>query len=170
MHERPERDRPSTRSVTVDLSKIEQLVDLVARSSIAELDLTQDGTRIRILKRAPAADSPVPTQPASGGEVEAPILIRQESPTPETPTSADIVVPAPMHGVFYRSAAPDDPPLVEVGTRVEAGQKICIIEAMKTFIDIAAEAPGVVLAILAENGDEIAAGQALFRIDPAGSS
>ncbi|QQO37598.1 biotin/lipoyl-binding protein [Bradyrhizobium diazoefficiens] len=75
-----------------------------------------------------------------------------------------------MHGVFYRSAAPDEPPLVEVGARVEAGQKICTIEAMKTFIDIAAETSGVVLAILAENGDEIAAGQALFRIGPAGSS
>jgi acetyl-CoA carboxylase biotin carboxyl carrier protein len=171
-HERRELDRPSTQSVTVDFPKIEQLVDLVARSSIAELDLTQDGTRIRILKRASAAAPPVPTQPASGGSVEAPVLNRQESPAPEAPISAtaDIVVPAPMHGVFYRAAAPDEPPLVEVGARIEAGQKICIIEAMKTFIDIAAEAPGVVLAILAENGDEIEAGQALFRIGPAGSS
>ncbi|WP_249792961.1 acetyl-CoA carboxylase biotin carboxyl carrier protein [Bradyrhizobium diazoefficiens] len=75
-----------------------------------------------------------------------------------------------MHGIFYRAAAPDEPPLVEVGTRIEAGQKICIIEAMKTFIDIAAEAPGVVLAILAEDGQEIEAGRALFRIGPAGSS
>ncbi|MHC2945755.1 acetyl-CoA carboxylase biotin carboxyl carrier protein [Bradyrhizobium diazoefficiens] len=79
-------------------------------------------------------------------------------------------MPAPMHGIFYRAAAPDEPPLVEVGTRIEAGQKICIIEAMKTFIDIAAEAPGVVLAILAEDGQEIEAGRALFRIGPAGSS
>ncbi|MDA9509176.1 hypothetical protein XI09_31960 [Bradyrhizobium sp. CCBAU 11386] len=152
----------------MDLPKIEQLVDLVARSSIAELDLTQDGTRIRILKRASAGASPVPAHPASESSVEAPALDRQESPRPDA--TADIVVPAPMHGVFYRAAAPDEPPLVEVGARIEAGQKICIIEAMKTFIDIAAEAPGVVLAILAENGDEIEAGQPLFRIDPAGSS
>nr|WP_249788122.1 biotin/lipoyl-containing protein [Bradyrhizobium sp. NBAIM01] len=75
-----------------------------------------------------------------------------------------------MHGIFYRAAAPEEPPLVEVGARIEAGQKICIIEAMKTFIDIAAEAPGVVLAVLAENGEEIAAGQALFRIGPVSSS
>jgi acetyl-CoA carboxylase biotin carboxyl carrier protein len=170
-HERPELGRLSTRSVTLDFVKIEQLVDLVARSSISELELTQDGTRIRILKRASADAQPVPTQPTSGGRLEAPVLDRQESPTPEAPASpADMVVSAPMHGVFYRSAAPDEPPLVEVGARIEAGQKICIIEAMKTFIDIAAEARGVVLAILAENGDEIAAGQALFRIGPAGSS
>ncbi|MBR0781060.1 acetyl-CoA carboxylase biotin carboxyl carrier protein [Bradyrhizobium iriomotense] len=167
-HERPELDRPSTRNVTVDLSKIEQLVDLVTRSSIAELDLTQDGTRIRILKRASAGASGVPAQPANRVEVEAPAHHHQENPAPEA--AADIVVPAPMHGIFYRAAAPDEPPLVEVGARIEAGQKICIIEAMKTFIDIAAEAPGVVLAVLAENGEEIAAGQALFRIGPAGSS
>lgn len=151
----------------MDLPKIEQLVDLVARSSIAELDLTQDGTRIRILKRTSAG-----TPPASGDSTQAHALNRQESPPPDATASAtaDIVVPAPMHGVFYRAAGPDEPPLVEVGARVEAGQKICIIEAMKTFIDLAADAPGVVLAILAENGDEIEAGQALFRIGPAGSS
>jgi len=152
----------------VDLAKIEQLVDLVTRSSIAELDLTQDGTRIRILKRASAGAPAAPAQPANGVEVEAPALHHRESPAPEA--NADIVVPAPMHGIFFRAAAPDEPPLVEVGARIEAGQKICIIEAMKTFIDIAAEAPGVVLAVLAENGEEIAAGQALFRIGPAGSS
>lgn len=152
----------------MDFAKIEQLVDLVARSSIAELDLTQDGTRIRILKRASAEAPPAPARPAGGSDPQTPSANHKDGPAPGAP--ADIVVSAPMHGVFYRSAAPDEPPLVEVGARVEAGQKICTIEAMKTFIDIAAETSGVVLAVLAENGDEIAAGQALFRIGPAGSS
>ena len=172
MHERPELDVPSTRSVTVDLSKIEQLVDLVARSSIAELELTQDGTRIRILKRPDQGAPQVSVPPASAGNSQAPALDRQEGPAPDAPASVitDIVVPAPMHGVFYRAAAPDEPPLVEVGARIEVGQKICIIEAMKTFIDVTAETPGVILAVLVEDGNEIEAGQALFRIDPAGSS
>ncbi|MGY4285179.1 acetyl-CoA carboxylase biotin carboxyl carrier protein [Bradyrhizobium sp. LM2.7] len=169
MHERPELDMPSTRSVTVDLPKIEQLVDLVARSAIAELELTQDGTRIRILKRPDQRAPAVPAQPAGEDSTQAPALNCQDGPPPHT-TASDIVVPAPMHGVFYRAAAPDEPPLVGVGARIEAGQKICIIEAMKTFIDVTAEAPGIVLAILAEDGHEIEAGQALFRIGPAGSS
>lgn len=152
----------------MDFPKIEQLVDLVARSSIAELDLTQDGTRIRILKRPSAEVSPAPARPAGGSDPQSSSANHKDGLAPGTP--ADIVVSAPMHGVFYRSAAPDEPPLVEVGARIEAGQKICIIEAMKTFIDIAAETSGVLLAVLAENGDEIAAGQALFRIGPAGSS
>ena len=170
MHERPELDVPSTRSVTVDLPKIEQLVDLVARSSIAELELTQDGTRIRILKRPDQGSPQVSAAPANAGNSQEPALNRQEDPAPDAPASAITDVPAPMHGVFYRAAAPDEPPLVEVGARIEAGQKICIIEAMKTFIDVTAEAPGIVLAILAEDGNEIEAGQALFRIGPAGSS
>jgi len=172
IHERLELKMPSMRSVTVDLPKIEQLVDLVARSFIAELELTQDGTRIRIMKRPAPGAPPVLAHPASGGSAQAPAPNRQKSPPPDATgsTTADIIVPAPMHGVFYRAAAPDEPPLVEVGARIEAGQKICIIEAMKTFIDVVAEAPGVVLAIFAKNGDEIEAGQALFRIDPASSS
>lgn len=153
----------------VDLAKIEQLVDLVSRSRIAELELTQDGTRVRIVKgSAPRAENPVP--PHVTLESAAMRVPRHEPiPSPAKPASDEIVVPAPMHGVFYRAAAPNEPPLVEIGTTIEAGQKICIIEAMKTFIDVTAEMSGVVLAVLVEDGHEIEAGQALFRIRPAGA-
>ena len=160
----------------MDLAKIGQLVDLVSRSRIAELDLTQDGTRIRILKN--------PAQGLLAGDLaalasagtadreyqEAHAATRETKPQPEASDVADIIVPAPMHGVFHQAAAPGAPPLVEVGASIEAGQNICVIEAMKTFIGIVAETPGTVLAILAENGDEIEAGQPLFRIRPAGAS
>ncbi|MCP3467386.1 acetyl-CoA carboxylase biotin carboxyl carrier protein [Bradyrhizobium sp. CCGUVB23] len=153
----------------MDLAKIEQLINLVSRSRIAELELTQDGTRIRILKN-PARGAVPALLPAEPGSEEIHVA-RREAARPPVPASTDeIIVSAPMHGVFYRAAAPDAPPLVEVGARIEAGQKICIIEAMKTFIDVAAETSGVVLAVLAENGDEIEAGQPLFRIAPAGPS
>jgi len=158
----------------VDLAKIGQLVDLVSRSRIAELDLTQDGTRVRILKSpAPGAAAndgvaPAPPRAADRGRKQA--LAHEANPQPDASGVADIIVPAPMHGIFHQAAAPGEPPLVEVGANIEAGQKICIIEAMKTFIGIVAETPGTVLAILAENGDEIEAGQPLFRIRPAGTS
>jgi acetyl-CoA carboxylase biotin carboxyl carrier protein len=156
--------------MTVDLAKIEQLVDLVSRSRIAELELAQDGTRVRILKSpAPRAELPA-SPPAEHGSEEIRFAGHEIVRPPDVASTDDVFVPAPMHGVFYRAAAPEEPPLVEVGASIEAGQKICIIEAMKTFIDIAAETPGLVLAILAENGDEIEAGQALFRIRPAGPS
>lgn len=153
----------------MDLAKIEQLVDLVSRSRIAELEFTEDGTRVRIVKnstlRAEVAGPPSVTQDlrevrANGHEI---------APPPAT-NSDEIVVPAPMHGVFYRAAAPGEPPLVDVGDTIAVGQKICIMEAMKTFIDISAETSGVVLAVLAEDGNEIEAGQALFRIRFVGPS
>jgi len=156
--------------MTVDLAKIEQLIDLVSRSRIAELELTQDGTRVRILKN-PAPRVQIPgSPPAELGPEEMRVDTREAARAPASASTDEIIVSAPMHGVFYRSAAPDTPPLVEVGSSIEVGQKICIIEAMKTFIDIAAETPGVVLAILAEDGAEIEAGQSLFRIGPAGPS
>jgi acetyl-CoA carboxylase biotin carboxyl carrier protein len=157
----------------VDLAKIGQLVDLVSRSRIAELDITQDGTRVRILKSlTPAAAGdraePAPSDRGDQGRENAHAAAHQVEAKPVAAGAADIIVPAPMHGVFHRATAPGEPPLVEVGGNIEIGQKICIIEAMKTFIGVVAETPGTVLAILAENGDEIEAGQPLFRIRPAG--
>jgi len=155
----------------VDLAKIGQLVDLVSRSRIAELDLTQDGTRIRILKNpapgAPAGELAAPASPRTADQV---YEAHEAKPQPDASDVADIIVPAPMHGVFHQAAAPGAPPLVEVGANIEAGQNICVIEAMKTFIGVVAETGGTVLAILVANGDEIEAGQPLFRIRPAGTS
>ena len=159
----------------MDLAKLEQLVDLVSRSRIAELDLAQDGMRVRIVKSsAPSAGPRVGTPLASLDESDrarrdACATTHESKPDPNASDAADIIVPAPMHGVFHQAAAPGEPPLVEVGANIAAGQKICIIEAMKTFIGIVAETPGTILAILAENGAEIEAGQPLFRIRPAGT-
>jgi len=160
----------------VDLAKIGQLVYLVSRSRIAELDLTQDGTRIRILKNpaagAPAGELAAATSPRPADREHEQVHAAAHETKSQLDTSdiADIIVPAPMHGVFHQAAAPGAPPLVEVGANIEAGQNICVIEAMKTFIGVVAETPGTVLAILVENGDEIEAGQPLFRIRPAGTS
>ena len=160
----------------MDLAKIGQLVDLVSRSQIAELDLTQDRTRIRILKNpapvAPAGELAAATSPRTAdrehGQAQA--AAHETKPQPDASDGADIIIPAPMHGVFHQAAAPGAPPLVEAGANIEAGQNICVIEAMKTFIGVVAETSGTVLAILVGNGDEIEAGQPLFRIRPAGTS
>ena len=152
----------------MDLAKIEQLVNLVSRSHIAELDLTQDGARIRILKNTTsgALAAATPDREHTGAHAAAHETERQ----PDASDVADIVIPSPMHGVFHQAAALDAPPLVEVGVNIEAGQNICVIEAMKTFIGVVAETSGTVLAILVANGDEIEAGQPLFRIRPAGTA
>lgn len=154
----------------MDLTKIAELIDLVSRSRIAELDVTLDGTRVRILKSAEAgAETATVSHPAARASDHgvAGILSAAGSAQialPVVPAATDMVVHAPMHGVFHRASAPGAAPFIEVGATIVPGQKICIIEAMKTFIGIEAEVAGTVLAVLAENGSEIEAGQPLFRL------
>jgi acetyl-CoA carboxylase biotin carboxyl carrier protein len=144
----------------VDLARIEDLLELVARSRIAELELSENGTRIRIVKAAagaPAVAAPAPAVAAPAAR-PAPAPAKPEA----APTQSEII--APTYGLFHRTPSPDAAPFTELGARVEAGQTVCIVEAMKTFIPIVAETAGTVTAILAENASEVEAGQVLFRI------
>jgi acetyl-CoA carboxylase biotin carboxyl carrier protein len=74
------------------------------------------------------------------------------------------VVASPMFGIFHRAPSPDSAPFVETGHKVKSGDKLCLIEAMKSFNLIHAEAEGTVTAILVENGQEVELGQPLFHI------
>lgn len=144
----------------MDLARIEDLLELVARSRIAELELSENGTRIRIVKAAagaPAVAAPAPAVAAPAAR-PAPAPAKPEA----APTQSEII--APTYGLFHRTPSPDAAPFTELGARVEAGQTVCIVEAMKTFIPIVAETAGTVTAILAENASEVEAGQVLFRI------
>lgn len=75
-------------------------------------------------------------------------------------------VKAPMVGTFYRAPAPDAPPFVEVGSRVEAGATLCLLDVMKLMTPVKAECSGRVAEICVQNGDLVEYGQVLFRIDP----
>lgn len=77
-----------------------------------------------------------------------------------------IEINSPMVGTFYRAAAPDEPPFVEVGDRIRKGQTVCIIEAMKLMNELEAEAGGEVVEIMVQNGDPIEYGQLLLRLNP----
>ena len=84
----------------------------------------------------------------------------------EEPDSDLAEVHSPMVGTFYRSPAPDAPPYVEPGDRVEKGQTVCILEAMKLMNELEAEVSGTVREICVENAEPVEFGQVLFRIDP----
>ncbi|WP_110375721.1 acetyl-CoA carboxylase biotin carboxyl carrier protein [Chelatococcus asaccharovorans] len=161
---------PLSQRLSVDLAQIAELIDLVSRSRIAELDVSRDGTRVRIWRYASAGDTAAVSHSAERARESAPVTTAAEvssEPAPQTARAAtETIVQAPMHGIFHRASAPGAAPFAEVGSPVEAGQKICIIEAMKTFIGVEAEASGTVLAVLADNGAEVEAGQPLFRIGP----
>ena len=152
----------------MDLRKLKTLIDLVAESDIAELEVTEGESKVRILKSSPAPQNQmVMMQPSA-----APQQVAAPSPAPATAIAAPVlaavpeghIIKSPMVGTFYRSSAPGTPPYVEIGSSVKEGDTLCIIEAMKLLNEIDADAAGVIKQILVENGQPVEFGQPLFVI------
>ncbi len=145
----------------MDLRKLKTLIDLVADSGIAELEITEGDDQVRIVKfsQAPAAPAPAPAQVVSVQAPAAPAA----APAAE-PVVQGHQVKAPMVGTFYRAPNPNAPAFVEVGQTVKEGEPLCIIEAMKLLNEIEADKSGVIKEILVENGEPVEYGQPLFII------
>jgi len=150
----------------MDLRKLKTLIDLVAESGIAELEVTEGEDKVRIAKFSPAPAAPtssttVVTAPAPVGPT---VAVAAPAPAPE-PEPTGHLVKSPMVGTFYRSPSPGAAAFVELGQTVKPGDTLCIIEAMKLLNEIEAEVGGVVKEILIENGQPVEYGQPLFVID-----
>jgi acetyl-CoA carboxylase biotin carboxyl carrier protein len=155
----------------MDLRKIKKLIDLLEESNLAELEI-KEGEEIVRLSRMPKgmiAAAPVAAAPA----------VRYDAPAAAAPVAASApaapasggkalpdghVVKSPMVGTFYASANPDSPPFVKVGQSIKAGETIGIIEAMKMFNQIEADASGTVVAVLVENGQPVEFDEPMFVI------
>lgn len=153
----------------MDLRKLKTLIDLVAESDIAELEVTEGESKVRIVKSPSQAQTPqlvmMPPQSAPTQTIAAaaPVAtVAAAVAVAETPVGH--VVKSPMVGTFYRSSAPGTPPYVEVGSSVKTGDTLCIIEAMKLLNEIDADAQGVITQVLVENGQPVEFGQPLFVI------
>jgi acetyl-CoA carboxylase biotin carboxyl carrier protein len=156
----------------MDLRKLKTLIDLVAESGIAEIEVTEGEDKVRIVKHplappvavaAPVyAAAPIAAAPQMPPAAGAAPVASAPSAAPEADSGN--VVKSPMVGTFYRSPGPDAKPFVEVGQTVKPGDTLCIIEAMKLLNEIEAETAGTVREILVENGQAVEYGQALFVI------
>jgi oxaloacetate decarboxylase alpha subunit len=148
---------------SMQLDEIRALIELLDRTEIKEFSMESQGVKITIKKDRDGDESRPP------GERIVPIVepeaVGQErSGSPEFPEQNATTVVSPMVGTFYRSPAPDAPPYVEVGDKIQEGQVLCIIEAMKLMNEIEAEVSGVIADILVENGHSVEYGQPLFVI------
>jgi len=150
----------------MDLRKLKKLIDLVEASGISELELTEDGEKVRISRNF---TSNAPAQQYAN-YAPMPYAVAPQAPAG---TVAEAVVPAveeghavksPMVGTFYRSPSPDTKSFVEVGDTVEIGDTLCIIEAMKLLNEIESDKAGVVKKILVDNGQAVEYGEPLFII------
>jgi acetyl-CoA carboxylase biotin carboxyl carrier protein len=151
----------------MDLRKLKTLIDLVAESDIAELEVTEGESKVRIVKSSPVPQNQVVMMQPQGGQQYAPAAAPVAAPVAAAPVAAAPVghiVKSPMVGSFYRSSSPGSPAFVEVGSVVKEGDTLCIIEAMKLLNEIDADASGVIKEILVENGQPVEFGQPLFII------
>ena len=152
----------------MDLRKLKTLIDLVAESDIAELEVTEGESKVRIVKSSGTPQNQVvmmQPQAAPQTMTAAAPAAPQAPSTPVAPVEPEgHVVKSPMVGTFYRSSAPGKPPFVDVGSTVKAGDTLCIIEAMKLLNEIDTDASGVIKQILVENGQPVEFGQPLFVI------
>src|SRR3954453_3527751 len=154
----------------MDLRKLKTLIDLVAESDIAELEVTEGESKVRIVKSSAIPQNQVMMVPQQGvQQFSAPAVAGAPAPAaapapPPPPDPTGHVVKSPMVGTFYRSSAPGAPAFVEVGSTVKEGDTLCIIEAMKLLNKTAAAASGTTPQILVENGQPGEFGQPLFVI------
>lgn len=141
--------------------KIEEIIELMEKYGLTEIDVEEEGIRIHLKKGAHGLESiihqPLPQQ----------VVVTNEGKEAETKKEAknQIEVKAPMVGTFYKSPAPEANPYVEIGDSVKEGDVLCIIEAMKLMNEIKSDIGGKIVDILVENGQPIEFGQVLFLVE-----
>jgi acetyl-CoA carboxylase biotin carboxyl carrier protein len=147
----------------MNLKEIREILELLKGSDVSEFELGR-GDMVLKLRRGPA-NVPVALPPAAPASAASALPASvPPAAVPPKPTYKEIL--SPIVGTFYRSPAPDAAPFVEVGTRVVKGQVLCIVEAMKIMNQIESDTTGTIAAIIVENAQPVAYGQALFHVTP----
>ncbi len=151
---------PKPTASLVDHDLILELTKLLDETGLTEIEIEQDGKRVRVARGAVAAAAPAPVRPAS-----APQPVGEPAAVPMDPSKHPGVVASPMVGTAYGSAEPGAKPFIDIGSVVKAGDTLLIIEAMKTMNQIPAPRAGTVMQILFEDGKPVEFGEPLVIIE-----
>ena len=150
----------------MDLRKVKKLIELFEESQLIEMEISEGESTIRLNRGGPVSSTMMQYAPAAVSQQTAPLPSVSEPTSKvegETETGSKIL--SPMVGTFYDASSPDSEPYVKVGSVVEAGDVLCIIEAMKTFNQFEAEESGTIRAVYKQTGDPVEYGESLFLID-----
>ena len=153
-------------AMQLDHEQLHRLLEALGDSDIQEFRLEGDDFRLEIRRNLPgqAVVAPVMAAPVAAAAPVKP-LDSASPPPAATSTRSDLLeITAPMVGTFYRAPAPGEPSFVEVGTRINVGQAVCILEAMKLMNELESEVGGEVVEILVDNGTPVEFGQVLMRV------
>ena len=156
-------------AMQLDHEQLHRLLEALGDSDIQEFRLEGDDFRLEIRRNLPgqAVVAPVMAAPVAAAAAVKP-LDSASPPPAATSTRSDLLeITAPMVGTFYRAPAPGEASFVEVGTRINIGQAVCILEAMKLMNELESEVGGEVVEILVDNGTPVEFGQVLMRVKPA---
>ena len=151
----------------MDTKEIQRLLDYIAKSPLAEVSIETEGLKVSVKKHSEAAPVVTYSAPAVAA---APVASASAPAAPAAvEPSADqyYTIKSPMIGTFYRAAGPDKDNYVEVGSDIEPGKTVCMIEAMKLFNEIDSEISGKIVKILVENATPVEFDQPLFLVEKA---
>jgi acetyl-CoA carboxylase biotin carboxyl carrier protein len=148
----------------MELEEIKEIIDLLKDTDVTELSIERDGVKFRIkkeryLQSSGSVQSMQHLQPQAMGESD-------KHGAKKTEDKNLVNITSPIVGVFYSASSPDSPAFVEVGNRVEKGQVLCIVEAMKLMNEIESDTDGIIKEILPSNGQPVEYGETLFLIEP----
>ncbi|NOT50508.1 MAG: acetyl-CoA carboxylase biotin carboxyl carrier protein [Chitinophagaceae bacterium] len=161
----------------MDFKQIQELIKMVNKSNIGELTIEQKDFRVTIKQKEEHITQVMSATPVHAAPVQVaapqPTAASQPASYAEKPKAADtaasnlVTIKSPMIGTFYRKSAPDKPNLADVGTDINPGQVVCIIEAMKLFNEIESEVKGKIVKVLVEDASPVEYDQPLFLVEPA---
>ena len=161
--------------MNLDHEELHRLLATLAESDIQEFRIEGEDFCLEVKRNlGTSSDSIASQKKITSEEIDSPPQRKIEaSPVPSTPppsvpgSRSDLVeVTAPMVGTFYRAPGPEEPPFVDIGSRISVGQAVCILEAMKLMNELESEVSGEVIEILVENGTPVEFGQVLMRLKP----
>ena len=152
----------------MDIRKVKKLIELLEESGIAEIEISEGEESVRI-SRYPQGQAAAPivhyAAPPAAAPIAAPAAAAPVAAVAPAASKADHTVTAPMVGTFYSAASPGAKAFVDIGSEVNVGDTLCIIEAMKMMNQIESDKSGRVTAVLVKNGDPVEFGQPLFIIE-----
>jgi len=151
----------------MNLKEIQEMIKLMNDNGLSEIEIENEGMKIRLRKGASGSIEPTITheaRPAAAAQAAREIADAKIA-AKEAQAASRIVIKSPMVGTFYAAPAPDAQPFLQVGSEVQVGQVVCVIEAMKLMNEIKAEARGKVVEILVNNGDPVEFGQPLYLLE-----
>ncbi|MES2202670.1 MAG: acetyl-CoA carboxylase biotin carboxyl carrier protein [candidate division FCPU426 bacterium] len=172
----PANTNSNARKARVNLKDLKKLIDMMRKADLSEVNIEQEGIKIALKKgaepqamvfhAAPPVAAPVVMEAAPAAVPQA-APVAAAAPAPVAPVEAEEpAIESPMVGTFYRASSPESEPYAKEGMRVEIGQTVCIIEAMKLMNEIKAEIAGTITKVLVENAQPVEFGQPLFTVKP----